>query len=383
MGLTPRFTHLSVRSSYSLRDGAIRPRELAAAAALKGMSHVALTDRDGLYGAVRFAQACEVTGVRPVFGSDLALAPQDWPGWGLTRGGRSTRYRISTPSRGPAWLEDDAPRVVLLARDQGGYGALCRAVSAAHAWTDDRGRFERASPHLAWEHATASTDGLVVLLGTESPFGRLIAAGRVDDAAAEARRWVEAFGRDQVVIGVRHHLERDDDVRTGRTVELADRLGLTAAAVNDVRYLEEQDVVLADVLACVRGQTAITANNVGRRTAEGWLKSAIELSRIALFRDRPDLLTNAQRIAESCAVDLGLNSTHVPRLTGLSDSEARHVLHTRCRVGIAQRFGGVTPKIEDRLVAELAMIDQLGLHDYFLTVAQIVDGIRDMGVLCA
>ncbi|MFT4837907.1 MAG: error-prone DNA polymerase, partial [Nonlabens sp.] len=54
----PAFTHLQTRSSYSLRDGAIRPRELAAAAAAAGMTHVALTDRDGLYGAVRFAKAC-------------------------------------------------------------------------------------------------------------------------------------------------------------------------------------------------------------------------------------------------------------------------------------------------------------------------------------
>jgi hypothetical protein len=86
---TPPFAHLAVRSSYSLRDGVIRPRELAAAAAAAGMSHVALTDRDGLYGVVRFAQACAQEGVMPVFGTDLALAPDhERPGWELTRAGR-------------------------------------------------------------------------------------------------------------------------------------------------------------------------------------------------------------------------------------------------------------------------------------------------------
>lgn len=158
----PPFAHLTVRSSYSLRDGAIRPRELAACAALKGMTHVALTDRDGLYGAVRFAQACEATGVIPVFGTDLALEPDSTqPGWAVTRAGRARHPvqrqrlaethlrdrsldsapdpRLRRPGRGPAWLEDDAPRVVLLARDGRGYGNLCRAVSAAHGRVDSPG----------------------------------------------------------------------------------------------------------------------------------------------------------------------------------------------------------------------------------------------------
>ncbi|MFO7777523.1 MAG: PHP domain-containing protein, partial [Nitriliruptoraceae bacterium] len=94
-GDLPPFAHLSVRSSYSMRDGAIRPRELAAAAAAAGMSHVALTDRDGLYGVVRFAQAAAAEGVTPVFGTDLALTPDTTrSGWELTRAGR---HRLPVP----------------------------------------------------------------------------------------------------------------------------------------------------------------------------------------------------------------------------------------------------------------------------------------------
>ncbi|HEX2028154.1 MAG TPA: PHP domain-containing protein, partial [Nitriliruptorales bacterium] len=96
------FAHIAVRSSYSLRDGAIRPRELAAAAALHGMSHVALTDRDGLYGAVRFAQACATTGVTPVFGADLALDPDHRrAGWGISRAGRDRRAPADRASSRP------------------------------------------------------------------------------------------------------------------------------------------------------------------------------------------------------------------------------------------------------------------------------------------
>ena len=101
-GAPAPFTHLRTRSSYSLRDGAIRPRELAAAAAAAGMTHVALTDRDGLYGAVRFAKACADVGVTPVYGADLALAPDlDRPGWAISRGGRdrnSPLASLATPA---------------------------------------------------------------------------------------------------------------------------------------------------------------------------------------------------------------------------------------------------------------------------------------------
>lgn len=135
---TPPFTHLTVRSCFSMRDGAIRPHELAAAAAAAGMTHVALTDRDGVYGAVRFAQAAAAEGVTPVYGADLALAPDpDRPGWEVTRAGRARTAvgtgdpRAARPGRGPAWLEDDAARVTFLARDRDGYGDLCRTITAA------------------------------------------------------------------------------------------------------------------------------------------------------------------------------------------------------------------------------------------------------------
>ncbi|MBW3561388.1 MAG: DNA polymerase III subunit alpha [Actinobacteria bacterium] len=377
--MTVPFAHLSVRTSYSLRDGTIRPRELAVAAAEAGMSHVAVTDRDGLYGAVRVAQACAATGVTPVFGADLALEPDpDRPGWGSSRGGRVRREWESRPAVGPAWLEGDAPRITFLARTQRGYGGLCRTVSAAH-------RDQRSDPHLTWEDATVHPEGRYVLLGVDSPVGRLLADGATQAAEAEVVRWVGACGADQVLLAVRDHRSGlAEDLAASRTVALADRLGLTAVAVNDVRYLRERDAYLADVMACVRAQVPVAGHHLDRSTAEGWLKTADDLLTIPRFRDRPDLLRNAQRVAGSCEVDLGLHAgPHAPRLTGLDDVEARRELHARCRTGVRERYDRPGPEVSDRLVAELAMVDQLGLHDYFLAVAEIVRDIRDAGILTA
>jgi error-prone DNA polymerase len=461
---TPPFTHLATRSCYSLRDGAIRPRELAAAAVAAGMSHVALTDRDGLYGAVRFARAAAAEGVVPVFGADLALAPDHArPGWELTRAGRHRRPggsgddgrdghdghdgrdgrdsrdghdgrdgrrgrdghsggrdgrrgggrrgarasspgtdpRARRPGRGAAWLEDDAPRVSFLAATQTGYADLCRTVTAAHATV-------RSDAHLAAEDlgVAAASDGVVAMLGAGSPFGRLVARGHLDAADDELRRWLEVFGRERVVLGVRDHRvapggrpvsgrgsgrggrgsgydpdEPGDDVRIRRTLELAEQLGVGAVAVNDVRYLAKEDVVLADVLRCIRQQVPLGARHLGRTTAQAWFTTPAEQH--ARFAERPDLLRAAHELAVSCEVDLGLGELHVPRLSGLSPEVAAGELHRRCWEGVASRYPRVTPAIRERLERELEMVDRLGLHDLFLAVASTVADVRELGVLVA
>ena len=69
-----RFVHLDVRSAFSLKEGAFVPEHLAQLAAALGMPAVALTDRDGLYGAARFVSACQKEGVRPILGASLTIA---------------------------------------------------------------------------------------------------------------------------------------------------------------------------------------------------------------------------------------------------------------------------------------------------------------------
>ncbi|MTV26184.1 DNA polymerase III subunit alpha [Nitriliruptoraceae bacterium ZYF776] len=392
----PPFAHLAVRSCHSMRDGAIRPRELAAAAAAAGMTHVALTDRDGLYGAVRFAQACATEGVTPVFGVDLALEPDpERDGWTVTRGGRhrpppgSDDPRARRPGRGPAFLEDDAPRVTYLARTDDGYGDVCRTVTAAHTGP-------RSDPHLAAAdlHLAAASGGAVAVLGWDSPVGRLLAADRPDAAEVELRRWLEVHGTDGVRLGVRHHhvgpghrpgrggiVEPGDDARIRRTLQLADKLGVTAVAVNDVRYLTADDVVVADVLACIRQQVPLGRHHLGRTTADAWFTTAAEQH--ARFRERPDLLVNAHELAVASQVDLRLGDLHVPQLTGLSPEAAAGELHRRCWAGVADRFPRVTPELRARLERELDMIDKLALHDLFLAVADVVADVRELGVLIA
>ena len=383
----PRFAHLAATTCYSLRDGTIRPHELAVATWERGMTAVGTADRDGLYGVVRMAQACKVVGLKHIVGADLALAPDaSRPGWGAPQ--RDGRGRFSGPGSGAGWLDDGAPRVVLIARTQHGYANLCRLV------TDHHLESSRGEPHASWEQLGRRPDGLFVLLGDDSPVGRLLDAGRHDAAETEARQWMDLVGPSSVLVGVTHHRAPGDDLRARARFGLADRLGVRAVAHQAARYLRRADARVADVVAAVRKQVPIDSPHVRRgcapltgaprhstrRNAEGYFTSPAEMARV--FAERPDALENTAEVADRCDVDLGLGRLRVPDFVALG-GEASAVLRARCEAGVRDRYPAPGSQHRELLERELAMVDQLGLAPYFLTVAEVVDRIREKGIMVA
>src|SRR5918992_2698920 len=149
------FVHLHCRSYFSIKDGAYSPEELARRAAESGMSAVALTDRNGLYGAVRFTDACRQVGIKPILGS-----------W-LTLGGRAAEARRMSGATGSTSFH-----VLLLARDARGYANLCRLITEGHM------AGERGEPSVSPRQVMKRAEGLVCLLGSESPPGVLALNGR-------------------------------------------------------------------------------------------------------------------------------------------------------------------------------------------------------------
>src|SRR3954467_5774168 len=176
------FAHLHVASGYSERYGAAHPEHLVRRAAERDVTTLALTDRDTVTGAVRFAQACAGTGVRPVFGVDLAVEALAPPPPGRRR---------PAPARGGA--EGGGPPLgfVLLAQGREGWARLCRITSAAH-----EGALSGTAPVVAWEALREyGGPGLTVLLGPLSEPVRALSVGREDVAMKLLAPWKEVFGR--------------------------------------------------------------------------------------------------------------------------------------------------------------------------------------------
>ncbi len=343
------FVHLDVRSCFSLKEGAFTPERLVARAAALDMPAVALTDRDGLYGAARFVQACAQAGIRPILGASLTV-------------------RASAPPPIDA-------HVVLLANDDTGYANLCRLLTDAHLLG------VRGDPWVAAEQICAHAQGLTVLLGPRSHPGRLAVAGRVDAAAALAADYREAFGPDRCVVAVEHRVEARSEPEIRGLLRLAERLDATAVATNPVRYLEPADAFVADALECMRKIVPIASTNVTRTNAEGWLKPAERMR--ALFAERPELCDRTLELAERCTFDLGLRRIHFPDFPTPTGRSADAMLAERSRRGVHERGMREDEALRDRLHLELSMIRQMGFAAYFLTVADIVADIKAMGIFAA
>ncbi|MFH9868754.1 DNA polymerase III subunit alpha [Streptomyces lydicus] len=387
----PGFTHLHTASGFSLRYGASHPERLAERAAERGMDALALTDRDGLSGAVRFAKAAAGAGIRPLFGSELAVAERaPAPATG------SATVRRRTPVRGGAYLDESAARAVFLARDgAAGWAALCRLVSAAHA-----GRTEQ--PVLPWSALASAADGLTVLLGPDSEVGRALAAGRPDRAARLLVPWRELYGdalRLEVVDHGRPGSGPGSPRLAARTLGFAVDQGVRAVLTNAVRYADPGQGPVADVLDSARRLVPVDPHRPDSwDSGERWLKDTAAMGRTAEriaeaagFRRglAHRLLAMTEETAGACLVDpqddLGLGRIHFPepRLVGAEHRTAARVLRSRCAAGMVLRGYDRDRERWARLNDELRTIERLGYPSYFLTVARVVDDVRDLGIRVA
>ncbi|MFI8442763.1 DNA polymerase III subunit alpha [Streptomyces rochei] len=388
----PGFTHLHTVSGFSARYGASHPERLAERAFERGMDALALTDRDTLAGTVRFAKACAKAGVRPLFGAELAVAAPEPEAERTETSVRRDRRR--TPVRGGAFVDESAPRVTFLARDGArGWADLCRLVSAAHTTPD--------TPLLSW--ADNHADGLTVLLGTDSDVGRALAAGRPDRAARLLAPWREVYGDALRLEAVWHGRKGTGpgSLRlAARTVGFAAEQGVRPVLSNAVRYADPGQGQIADVLDAARRLVPIDASKE-LDSGEAWLKdagamrhAAERIVEAAGFRREAAhrLLEQTQATAAACLVDpeddLGMGAVHFPEphLVGAGRRTAQRALASRAAAGMVLRGYDRRPghrEYWERMHHELDIIAHHGFASYFLTVAQVVDDVRHMGIRVA
>ncbi len=383
------FVHLHVASGYSMRYGASSPALLVERAAEHGMDALALTDRDGTYGAVKFVQACGAAGIRPVLGVDLAVTPR---GSGPRLGSGAGPAR-RTPARGGAFVDDGHPRVTVLARDLRGWASVCRLVSATQL-AGERGR-PVSTLALVAEHLGRPDAGVFVLLGPDSEVGRALAVRRPDRARAVLDRWRAVLDPADLLIEVVHHRGAGDAARAARMLGFAAELGVPAVLTNAVRYADRGDAPTADILDAARRLVVLDPRHVDRTTAEGALKSGKEMAEladeVATLAGRGasggrELLARTRSVAERCVVPagaggLGIGEVHFPELEVVGPADA--VLRERCEAGFGRRGAPRSPAALRRLDDELEVIGGLGYPSYFLTVGDVVELMRSLGVRCA
>ncbi|MGB5951679.1 MAG: DNA polymerase III subunit alpha [Ornithinimicrobium sp.] len=407
------FAHLHVASSFSMRYGASTPIELVQRAADLGQSSVALTDRDGVYGAVRFVNAALEVGVHPILGVDLAVQGSVL--------GQPSRHQIGSgrpvrgqPIKGGVLKNDRHPRVTVLARGQNaglspgvGWSRLCRLITHTHL------AGERGNPLTdlsALARAAIPADGVspvVVMLGPDSDVGRAVLAGQHGHAADLLTHWrralpPEALRVEIVVHGGPAHTS-GSVAHAARMWALALEHGVPSVLSAAVRHAQVHQARVVDVLDAARRMVPLDERHLDRVSTAGHLADTPTMlaraeqvaAAVGPYRvSSHDLVAATMEVAQQCRQqarsDVGIGGVHLPEpeVLGVSGlGGAQQVLTQRCRAAIADRYpyqsAASLRRVRDRLDDELGVISGLGYPTYFLTVAQVCDLIRDQGVRVA
>ena len=323
------YVELHCHSCFSFREGASTPLELVLQARELGYPALALTDHDGLAGAMEFAQTAKEWGVQPIIGAEVTFR--------------------------------DSSHLTLLAETPRGYANLSRLLSTAHLSSP------RGEPALDLGELDGRTEGIIALSGCrEGAVPRLVAAHDLPGARQAAEHYLELFGRDSFFIELQQNLVYGDRPRNRGLVALARELDLSVVATNNVHYHERSRHRLQDVLVAVSHRTTLDASEHQRRkNSEFYLKPPEEMA--ALFADLPEALRSTLAIAERCTFDLTRDLTYrFPDFEAPDGKTADEFLEEVCRASARDLYGWLAPKIEERLRHELDLIRQAGQAGFFL-----------------
>ncbi|WP_434089786.1 error-prone DNA polymerase [Micromonospora echinofusca] len=354
------YAELHAHTNFSFLDGASHPEELAEEAARLGLTALAVTDHDGFYGVVRFAEAARALHLPTVFGAELSL---DLPG----------------PQNG----EPDplGRHLLLLAHGHEGYARLASTIARAQLRGGEKGRPVYGGLE---EVAAELRDHVLVLTGCRKGHvpAALLTEG-VDAAARELDRLTALFGAETVAVELTDHGHPVDADRNDALAELAAAAGLPTVATNNVHYATPGRRRLATAVAAVRARRSLDE-------IDGWLPAAgtahlrggAEMA--ARFAAYPGAVARAAEFGAELAFDLQLVAPRLPAYPvppGHTEmSWLRHLTHA----GARERYGPpeAHPRAYAQLDHELNMIEELGFPGYFLVVYDIVTFCREQDIYC-
>ncbi len=415
------YAELHAHTNFSFLDGASAPDDLVDHAVAKSLRGLAVTDHNGLYGAVRFMGAAEEAGLHGIVGTEIGLLDPAVPDPDavvipprrrprrrraepaatepLVTEGRPARprpRRAKLPGHRDPVKEDfrgigdraRGPHLVLLARSPVGWRSLSRVISRANM------SGTKAVPRFRHELLEAEHEGIVALSGCrDGEIARRLRVGDRAGARAVAERYAALFGRGDgpstsgFFIELSHHLLPDDDWLVAESAALAAELGLPVVVTNDVHYATPDDREFHDVLTAIRhGRTLDTLADLRRPDAESFVKSGDEMAAVATGFDadtarawREGIATSVE-LAASCALDLEFEQYRFPGFTVPSGETPFSYLSELCWAGARYRYHPLTSAVVTRLAHELDVIERAGLAEFFLICWDLMRFARERGI---
>ncbi len=352
------YAELHAHSAYSFLDGASTPEELVEEAVRLDLRAIALTDHNGLYGAVRFAEAAAELDIATVFGAELSLGPG---------------ARTEAP-------DPPGPHLLVLARGAEGYRRLSRQLAAAHLAGGEKGK-----PRFDFDALTEAAGGhWHILTGCRKGHVRQALYSQGPEAATVALAGlVDRFGADRVSIELTQHGHPVDDERNAALAALAPRFGVGVVATTGAHFAEPSRARLAMAMGAIRARQSLDE-------AAGWLaplggshlRSGEEMAR--LFAWHPEAVRAAAELGEQCAFGLALIAPQLPPFDVPPGHSEDSWLRELTLAGARDRYGPPehARKAYAQIDHELKVIEQLKFPGYFLVVHDITRFCHENNILC-
>lgn len=362
------FVHLHNHTEYSLLDGAVRitndkgkPGELFDIIAKEHkMPAVAITDHGNMYGAMEFYWAAKASGIKPIIGCEVYVAPK---------------------SRFDKNIDRDAEdggnynHLTLLAKNFKGYQNLMQIVSIGFI----EGFYYK--PRVDKEVLRKYSDGIIAMSGClAGEVASFLLKGNTEKAENAAIELRDIFGKDNFYLEIMDNGLADQQKIIPDLLEISKKTGIPLVATNDCHFLRKEDAEIHDILLCIG--TGKMIDDVKRMRFDSdlfYFRSPEEMAKT--FSYVPDALKNTLEIAEKTNLEIKSDQLLLPKFPVpkeyKSDSE---YLEKLCREGLVKRYGNVKPEHEERLKHELGIINTMGFASYFLIVADFINYAKSQGI---
>ena len=350
------FTHLHVHTEFSMLDGLSRLEPLVARTRELGMDSLAITDHGGMYGAIDFYRLAKSEGIRPIVGCELYVAP-------------GSRHERNPNERSPYHM-------TVLAKNNVGYRNLSKLITMSHL----EGFYYK--PRVDREILERHHEGLIVMSGCPSgEVPSLITQGRMDEARASASWYREVFGDYYLEFMQHGDVPELPQINRG-LMDIHSDLDIPLVATNDSHYVNKREARLQDILICIHTNTNINDEKRLRMSEDSYyLKSPGEMEE--LFRDVPDAVSNTQKIAEMCDLDIDFTQLRLPQYTVPEGTTPFEYLSNICWDGLRRRIPDAGEEEKSRLSYELEVIRQTNFDNYFLVVWDIARFVREKDIFFA
>ncbi|MCS5713043.1 error-prone DNA polymerase [Herbiconiux sp. CPCC 205716] len=352
------YAELHAHSNFSFLDGASSPEMLIEEAARLRLNALALSDHDGFYGIVRFAEAAEKHGMATIFGAELSLD-------------------LSKPQNGVA--DPEGSHLLVLARKKEGYHRLAGAITSAQlAPSAEKGRPLYDLDDLA---AQAQGDWMVLTGCRKGPVRQALEFEGVDGAAREVDRLVALFGRENVLVELTDRGDPLDSTRNDALAGIAQQRRLGTVATGNVHYATTKQHRLSQALAAVRARRSLDE-------LDGWLpaaptahlRSGAEMAR--RFARYPGAVERTVEVAADLSFQLRMAKPRLPRQKVPEGHTPMSWLRQLVLDAIPRKYPRASADDLARIDRELDVIEMKDFPGYFLIVYDIVREARSRGILC-